>query len=51
MNKKGLCPACTHARYLKTKSGAPITLCGNADLPNYPTLPVLTCSGFDEIKA
>ena len=42
----GLCSACVHARVIESSRGALFLRCDHADLPRFPTVPVISCDGF-----
>jgi len=47
----GLCATCAHAQVVKSSRGSRFYLCrrsfDDAQFPRYPTLPVLTCPGYE----
>jgi hypothetical protein len=47
----GLCGECRHSRRIETRRGSVFRLCERATsdrrYPRYPTLPVLSCAGFE----
>lgn len=47
----GLCDSCRWARELSNRRGSVFVFCRRSDTderyPKYPTLPVLTCPGYD----
>lgn len=50
MTDLGLCGRCRHARTVRSRRGSRFWLCARSRsdprFPRYPTLPVLSCAGF-----
>lgn len=48
----GLCQTCRHQKVVRTARGSVFSLCRRADSDpryrKYPSLPVRTCSGYEE---
>lgn len=49
--RPGLCASCRHARIVTSDRGQQFWFCErsqtNPAFPKYPTLPVLTCAGYE----
>jgi len=51
MVKAGLCDACRWQKVIRNTRGSAFSMCRHPELPKYPRLPVVSCSGFDQRPA
>ena len=55
MTAPGLCAGCVHGRAIRSDRGSVFWLCRRSAtdprFPRYPSLPVLTCAGFEPTPA
>jgi hypothetical protein len=45
----GLCATCQHAGIITSDRGSTFLRCNNPNLPKYPRLPVIVCTGWKKI--
>ena len=52
--RAGLCASCAHSKVVTSSRGSVFYLCQlsstDARFPRYPTLPVLSCSGYEAAR-
>ena len=44
--KAGLCDACKWQKLIRNTRGSTFSMCRHPELPKYPRLPVLECTGY-----